>query len=175
MTILSALKRLIAKMGCTPPKKGDVSVMLDCLCEHTNKGENQATGECSHAEGYHTEASSTRSHAEGDYSKAGGFAAHAQNECTHAWGYFSHTEGVHTVAWGKSQHAQGEWNIPDETNNGDTKKRGKFAHIVGNGTAEDARSNAHTLDWEGNAWYAGSVEGKSVIVNVPVFDIVYVL
>ena len=32
-----------------------------------------------------------------------------------------------------------------------------YAHIVGNGTAEDARSNAHTLDWKGNAWYSGDV------------------
>lgn len=34
---------------------------------------------------------------------------------------------------------------------------GEYAHIVGNGTSEDERSNAHTLDWDGNAWYAGDV------------------
>ena len=34
---------------------------------------------------------------------------------------------------------------------------GHYAHIVGNGTSEEERSNAHTLDWEGNAWYAGDV------------------
>ncbi len=32
----------------------------------------------------------------------------------------------------------------------------KIAHIVGNGTSEK-RSNAHTLDWEGNAWYSGDI------------------
>ena len=32
-----------------------------------------------------------------------------------------------------------------------------YAHIVGNGTAESTRSNAHTLDWSGNAWFAGEV------------------
>ena len=31
------------------------------------------------------------------------------------------------------------------------------AHIVGNGTSDTERSNAHTLDWEGNAWYSGDV------------------
>lgn len=31
------------------------------------------------------------------------------------------------------------------------------AHIVGNGSSDTARSNAHTLDWEGNAWYSGDV------------------
>lgn len=33
----------------------------------------------------------------------------------------------------------------------------RYAHIVGNGDSEDNRSNAHTLDWNGNAWYAGDV------------------
>lgn len=33
----------------------------------------------------------------------------------------------------------------------------KYAHIVGNGTSDTARSNAHTLDWDGNAWYSGDV------------------
>ena len=33
----------------------------------------------------------------------------------------------------------------------------KYAHVVGNGTSNTARSNAHTLDWEGNAWYQGDV------------------
>ncbi len=28
---------------------------------------------------------------------------------------------------------------------------------MGNGRADNARSNAHTLDWQGNAWYAGQV------------------
>lgn len=31
------------------------------------------------------------------------------------------------------------------------------ACIVGNGTSDTERSNAHTLDWEGNAWYSGDV------------------
>ena len=42
---------------------------------------------------------------------------------------------------------------------------GKYAHVVGNGFSNKARSNAHTLDWEGNAWYAGSVEGTSLILK----------
>lgn len=35
--------------------------------------------------------------------------------------------------------------------------RGEYVHIVGNGTADDNRSNAHTLDWDGNAWFAGDI------------------
>ena len=34
---------------------------------------------------------------------------------------------------------------------------GPYAHIIGNGTSEEDRSNAHTLDWDGNAWFAGEV------------------
>jgi membrane protein implicated in regulation of membrane protease activity len=37
----------------------------------------------------------------------------------------------------------------------------KYAHIVGNGhlteNKKEVRSNAHTLDWNGNAWFAGDV------------------
>lgn len=33
---------------------------------------------------------------------------------------------------------------------------GNYAHIVGNGTST-TRSNAHVLDWSGNAWFAGDV------------------
>ena len=48
-----------------------------------------------------------------------------------------------------NSHAQGAYNIEDT--------EGKYAHIVGNGTSELARSNVHTLDWSGNAWFAGDV------------------
>lgn len=35
---------------------------------------------------------------------------------------------------------------------------------AGNGV-NGIRSNAHTLDWDGNAWYAGTVEGTAFILN----------
>lgn len=34
---------------------------------------------------------------------------------------------------------------------------GKYAVIVGNGSSEDQRSNAYTLDWDGNGRYAGKI------------------
>lgn len=43
------------------------------------------------------------------------------------------------------------------TSNPIGKVEGKYVKVVGNGTSNKARSNAHTLDWEGNAWYAGDV------------------
>ena len=74
----------------------------------------------------------------------------------HTDGNYSVAEGMNTIASSEYQHVQGKYNIEDSSNT--------YAHIVGNGTAITARSNAHTLDWSGNAWYAGSVEGKALIL-----------
>jgi hypothetical protein len=35
---------------------------------------------------------------------------------------------------------------------------------MGNGTSDTARSNAHTIDWNGNAWFAGNVALNGGIV-----------
>ena len=75
-----------------------------------------------------------------------------------------------TKASSDYQHVQGKYNIEDAEN--------KYAHIVGNGTSEEARSNAHTLDWEGNAMYAGDIEsqkqvkGESININNKI-DLLY--
>jgi hypothetical protein len=70
---------------------------------------------------------------------------------------------------GQSQHVQGEYNIKDSSIflSGIHAGRSKYAHIVGNGTSDSARSNAHTLDWDGNAWYAGTVECTGIILTSP--------
>lgn len=36
-----------------------------------------------------------------------------------------------------------------------------YAHIVGNGTSDTARSNAYTLDWQGNGTFAGTVSSST--------------
>ena len=83
-----------------------------------------------------------------------GEKAFAEGSGTFARGVASHAEGTGTTANGKSQHVQGEYNINDGSATGTI--RGTYAHIVGNGTSS-ASSNAHTLDWSGNAWFAGDV------------------
>lgn len=105
-------------------------------------GPNTASGLYAHAEGLGTQAS-------GDY-------AHAEGCGTCAYGGSSHAEGLDTFAASIQQHVQGAYNIIDKEN--------KYAHIVGNGVYA-MRSNAHTLDWDGNAWYAGTVEGAAMIVK----------
>lgn len=109
---------------------------------------NKATGNYSHAEGTGTRAYGINSHAEGSVSTASGANSHAEGTVTTASGADSHAEGSWTIANGKSQHVEGKYNIADS----DT-----YAHIVGNGSGPSNRSNAHTLDWNGNAWYAGKV------------------
>lgn len=66
-----------------------------------------------------------------------------------AIGQCSHIEGYHTTAFADNQHVQGKYNIVDNQK--------IYASIVGNGTADDARSNAFALTWEGDGHYAGDV------------------
>lgn len=110
---------------------------------------NTTMGNKATAEGYDTTASSSAAHAEGYDTTASGLYTHAEGGGTTASGAYSHAEGRGTVAKGANSHAQGKYNIQDSA--------GTYAHIVGNGTADNARSNAHTLDWSGNAWFAGTV------------------
>ena len=116
-----------------------------------------ATGGNSHAEGYNTVSSGNNSHAEGYESSASGGTSHAEGYKCSASKSYSHAEGYMTKASSVGQHVQGMCNIEDTAN--------KYAHIVGNGT-KTATSNAHTLDWEGNAWYAGQVEGTNLPYNI---------
>lgn len=120
-----------------------------------------AKGGASHAEGWETQALDSYCHSEGAKTVASGrIGSHAEGcETVSSGGFGSHSEGRGTKAAGTSQHVQGKYNIEDTA--------GKYAHIVGNGTSDSKRSNAHTLDWEGNAWYAGSVEAPFMILVSP--------
>ena len=74
-------------------------------------------------------------------------------------GDWAHAEGKNNAARGISAHVEGQDNIAsyDYTHvQGKHNMTGNYAHIVGNGTSTK-RSNAHVLDWKGNAWFAGDV------------------
>ena len=108
--------------------------------------EGQPLGIYAWAEGQDTIASGESSHAEGYHTKALGYYSHAEGAYTEVSGSYSHADGYQIKASGHFQHVQGKYNIEDTTS----------AHIVGNGSIS-VRSNAHTLDWQGNAWFAGDV------------------
>lgn len=122
---------------------------------HAEGGETVASGVRAHAEGYQTEASGYNSHSEGFNTKATFNNTHAEGAGTISSGLGSHSEGIYTKATGKASHVQGTYNVVDEVTSGEEK--GKYAHIIGNGESDNTRSNAHTVDWDGNAWYAGNV------------------
>ena len=136
----------------------------------------KAKGSSSHAEGSASEALNSAAHAEGDQTKATGYASHSEGGFTeaqagyaHAEGYKtiakgnnSHTEGRYTVASGRAQQVLGRWNIEDTEI--DEGGYGKYVQIIGNGNEEtEERSNAYTLDWEGNGVYAGTVQAAGFI------------
>ena len=130
-------------------------------CSHAEGLLTTASGEKSHAEGNETTASGKNSHAEGNETTASGLCSHAEGFLTEALGTISHVEGKQTIAKGDCQHVQGKYNVIDESR--------KYAHIVGGGTSENKRKNIHTLDWDGNAEYAGdvsaTVNGKKVSIS----------
>ena len=120
-----------------------------------------ANGDYAHAEGSTSQANGYASHAEGNGSRAVGDFSHAEGTGCYGYGIDSHVEGWNSQASGNYTHAQnlntrasseaqtalGRYNIED---NSDT-----YAVIVGNGyfdgsTYTTHRSNALTLDWDGN-------------------------
>lgn len=143
-------------------------------CTHAEGYETTASGIYTHAEGRETVASADQAHAEGYLSKAWGPSSHAEGIDTRVeFGGGAHAEGARTNVYGWYAHAQNEgtkanadaqttlgtFNVVDTANttthpNGDTDYR-QYAVIVGNGTADNARSNALTVDWNGNVNIAG--------------------
>ncbi len=104
---------------------------------HIEGGNNEGCGSFTHLEGCNnvSEEGSNYSHIEGigNISKAGN----------------THLEGYHIISKHKNAHYQGKFNdIEDET---------EYAHVVGGGTSENDRKNIHTLDWSGNAMFAGNI------------------
>lgn len=122
-----------------------------------------ASGTAGHAEGCGSRATASYSHASGWYSYARGYASTATGYNTDALGRYSFTSGVQSAANNDAaaaigcgtradspyQFASGKYNARDFFT--------KYAHIIGNGTDDYTRSNAYTLDWEGNGWFAGDV------------------
>lgn len=133
-----------------------------------------AAARYSHAEGYNTKVyangahgegyantiteSGKYAHIEGEQGTAGGRAAHAEGGGCQALANYSHAQGLYTIATGENQFVGGRYNKADPN----------MAVIIGNGTdtADDKRSNAYTLDWQGNGTFAGAVNAA----NIPVED-----
>ena len=139
-------------------------------------------GTGSHAEGYSSDggissyrAQGSGSHIEGysqgtviNYGDGAHIEGYADNQVTrNCWGKgahiegcnsttnngtdAAHVEGYYTIADAAYHHIEGKYNLQD----GDAM----YQHIAGNGTSSN-RSNSHTLDWQGNAVFAGTVSNS---------------
>lgn len=136
---------------------------------HAEGGLTVANASYSHAEGFKSASTGEYSHVEGIVCESSGQGSHAEGYYTVASGQRSHSEGCFTEAASQYQHVQGKYNVVDS--------KGVYAHIVGNGTGKNNRHNAHTLDWQGNAWFAGKLtqegtptEGKDLTTKKYVDD-----
>ena len=110
---------------------------------------NKAYSKYSHVEGNKNISYSIGGHVEGAKNIAGleetindllYAYAHAEGLETNAIGQAAHSEGIGTIANGEAQHVQGKYNKMDRNQ----------AFIIGNGTNDNNRSNALTVDWNGN-------------------------
>ena len=128
---------------------------------HAEGKQTTASGYYSHAEGNRTTATSDYSHAEGNTTTATGNYSHAEGFKTTASSYSSHAEGYETTANHRSQHVFGEYNIADTSPN-QFFTRGNYVEIVGNGADNIHRSNARTLDFQGNEVLAGTITANGV-------------
>lgn len=117
--------------GCTA--SGSTSLAFGSSCRATGSGAVAIGGGC-RASGKNSFACGTGAYSNGDYSYA---------------------QGLGSQANGISQYVFGRYNLVDFVSESDDKS--KYLHIIGNGKSETERSNAHTLDWDGNAWYQTSV------------------
>ena len=112
---------------------------------HAEGGSTTASGDDSHTEGMCTTASGQSSHAEGEHTEASEIGAHAEGSYTKAMGAYSHAGGVGTIAKNDYQTVIGRYNANKNS-----------AFIIGNGSSDTERSNALTVDWDGN------ITGKSL-------------
>ena len=142
---------------------------------------NIASGSNSHAEGLNTKAIVGNCHTEGTGTIARSSADHAEGGYTIAGGGYSHAQNENTVTVGRATTAIGTYNTIDTYPSSAVHPNGsrayfKNAFIIGNGTADNARSNAMTVDWNGNIEIAGTVknlivtEQKSTTLSLPASD-----
>lgn len=126
------------------------------IVAHAEGYKTKASGNYSYAEGAETKASGNYSHAEGYKTESKSVISHAEGSETTAEGFHSHAEGTGTIANHWSQHVFGQYNIADTSTNV-ASQRGNYVEIVGNGGDNNTRSNARTLDWNGNETLAGDL------------------
>lgn len=144
---------------------------------HAQGEETQALAARAHAEGYKTLANKTSSHAEGSQTTADGYFTHTQGYRTYAASTAAHAEGSYTTASGQYSHAGGLYTIANEQAQTAIGKYNVIpttaqAFIIGNGASTAARSNAMTVDWDGNV-NLPSTASTYQINNTNILQLIY--
>lgn len=109
---------------------------------HVEGSNNVNIGYGAHVEGWNNTNYGYGSHVEGGDNLCTVNYGHVEGAYNTVNGYGSHAEGYRTIASSQYQHVSGKWNIEDTKN--------KYAFIIGNGTTNERRSNAFTVDWDAN-------------------------
>lgn len=159
----------IMGLGCSA--NGDFSISTGNMCQASGDKSiaggifTQANGEYSIAFGGELANTQIRTQANGRMGVAIGYGCIADGNNSRAIGQAVHTNGTlstgigdRITANGRLHFAIGKYNTIEE---GDL-----YAFSVGNGTSEEARSNAFTLDWEGNGCYQGKIESQSGVLKL---------
>lgn len=159
----------IMGLGCSA--NGDFSISTGNMCQASGDKSiaggifTQANGEYSIAFGCELANTQIRTQANGRMGVAIGYGCIADGNNSRAIGQAVHTNGTlstgigdRITANGRLHFAIGKYNTIEE---GDL-----YAFSVGNGTSEEARSNAFTLDWEGNGCYQGKIESQSGVLKL---------
>ena len=147
---------------------------------HAEGRKTVSSGSSAHSEGNQTTASGVASHSEGNEGVASGRYSHVEGEATIANAYAMHSQGRFNV----SATTYPEWVANTSyavddciTYNGSGYKckaansdatftianwdkqpsNSTIAFALGNGTADNARSNAMTVDWSGNEYLNGDL------------------
>ena len=183
-------KPVVNKLISTDDGNGNVTFSYQTLLNAENLVDGSATGSLrsvgsdeesstytiginAFAEGNSTRASGDASHAEGSTTTASKYGSHSEGVTTFSLGSASHSEGLLTTASGDASHAQnygtkasstcqtalGKYNIEDSNST--------YAVIVGNGASDSMRSNALTVDWNGNILAASAITFKTGTVTLP--------
>lgn len=111
-----------------------------------------AVGEAS-SDSQSLKATGASSFAQGRGVQATGFGSVAHGYKSTASGNYATANGLVTKASSPNQFVTGKRNVEDSSE--------QYSFIVGNGTSDTERSNAYTLDWQGNGTFAGTVSSST--------------
>lgn len=122
-----------------------------------------AGGRASISMGSETHAIGDNSLSTGEDTVANGRSSIVGGIDSETYGAYSQAFGEYTIATRKAQHVFGRFNVADTSGSGYSDVG--YLEIVGNGTADNSRSNARTLDQSGNEVLSGSItiNGSGVI------------